>query len=100
MPSPYPTAYPIEGISATRAFPRIFKSYLADPIDVTVVVQDFHVAGSPRTVQSFRDEVYGRLTAVMKPDTLRIEILRVVGGGELAWAAVESLPTATTKYSE
>ena len=100
MPSRYPTAYQIEEISDTRAFLRIFKSYLADPIDVIVVVQDFRVAGNHRTAQSFRDEVYGRLTPIMKPDTPRIEILRVVGGGELAWAAVESLPTATTKYGE
>ena len=85
---------------ATRAFPSIFNSCLADHVDITVVGQDFILQVTTKPRQSFHDEVYGRLTAVMKPDTLRVEVLRDIGDRESAWAAVKSLATATTEYGE
>ena len=85
---------------ARRPFLSNFNSYLVVPVDLTVVGQDFHVAGNHKTAQSFHDEVYGRLTAVIKPDMLKVEVLRVIGGDISAWAAVESLATAMTRYGE
>ena len=100
MPSPYPNAYQIEEIFANRDNPNIFNTYLADSVDVTVVGQDFHIAGQHQTPQAFHDAVWVRMTAALKLETLRIEVVRVIGGGESAWAAVESSATATSKSGE
>ena len=36
----------------------------------------------------------------MKRETVRTEVIRVIGGGESAWTAVELRVTATTQYGE
>ncbi len=100
MSSPYPNAYQIEEIFSSRDNPTIFNTYLADSVDVTVVGQDFHIAGQHQTPQAFHDAVWARMTAVLKLETLRIEVVRVIGGGESSWAAVESSATATSKSGE
>lgn len=48
----------------------------------------------------FHDAIYGRVSQALKVETIRVEVVRVVGGGESAWAAVESLCTATSKYGK
>lgn len=98
MPPPYPTAYQIEEIFANRDVPSIFHTYLADPINVTVVGQEFSIAGHYKSMQAFHDAIYARVAAALKVETIRVEVVRVIGGGESAWAAVESLCTATSKY--
>ena len=60
--------------------------------------EDFHLGGRYDTVQSFHDEIYGHVTSALKVETFKVEVLRVIGGGESPWAAVESLSTATSKY--
>lgn len=101
MSSPYPTAYQIEEMFANRGHTDIFNSYLADNVDVLIVGgEDFHIGGRYHTVQSFHDETYGHLTSALKDGTYKVEVLRVIGGGESAWASVESLSTGTSKYGE
>ena len=100
MPAPYPNAYQIEEMFANRGVPNIFHTYLADPIDVTVVGKDFHIGGHYNSMEAFHDAIYGRGSAALKVETIRVEVIRVIGGGESAWAAVESLCTATSKYGE
>ena len=100
MPTPYPNAYQIEEMFANRGFPDIFHTYLADNFDATVVGQDFHIGGHYNSLESFHNAIYGRVSAALKIETIRVEIVRVVGGGDSAWAAVESLCTATSKYGE
>lgn len=95
--SPYPTSYQIEEIFSSRDNPSVFNAHLADNVDVSVVGVDFHIAGQHSSPQSFHDNIWGRMTAVLKLETLRIEVRRVIGGGESAWAAVESSATATSK---
>lgn len=97
MATPYPNTFRIEEIFATRDNPSIFNTYLADSIDVSVVGVDFNVAGRHTTPQAFHDQIWGRLSAVTKIETLRIDVARVIGGGESSWAAVESSCTATSK---
>ena len=98
--SPYPTAYQIEEMFANRDNPTLFNTYLTDNVDVSVVGIDFHIAGNHRSPQAFHDNIWGRMTAVLKLETLRIEVRRVIGGGESAWAAVESSATAVSKSGE
>ena len=95
--SPYPTTYQIEEMFANRETPSVFNTYLADNVDVAVVGVDFLISGRHRSVQEFHDNIWGRMTAVLKVETLKIEVRRVIGGGESAWAAVESSATATSK---
>ena len=100
-PSPYPTAYQIEEMFANRGNPELFNTYLAEPVDVLVMGgEDFHLGGRYSTVQAFHDEIYGHVTSALKVETFKVEVLRVIGGGESPWAAVESLSTATSKYGE
>lgn len=100
MSTPYPNAYQIEEMFANRGFPDTFHTYFADNIEVTVVGKDFHIGGHYRSMEAFHDAIYARVSAGLKVETIRIEILRVIGGGDSAWAAVESLATATSKYGE
>ena len=48
--APYPTPDQIDEMFANRDVPSIFHTYLADPIDVTVVGQDFHVGGNCKSM--------------------------------------------------
>lgn len=98
--SPYPTAYHIEEMFANRLVAKIFNNYYADPVDITVIGHEFHLSGHYDSIQRFDDEVFGELWELVKAETVRTEVLRVIGGGESAWAAVESRVTATTKYGE
>ena len=98
--TPYPNAYQIEEIFANRDVPNIFHKYLADPLDVVVVGQDFHIGGHYKSMEEFHEGIYARVAASLKVETIRVEVLRVIGGGHSAWAAVESLCTATSKYGE
>lgn len=84
---------------ANRGVPSLFLIYLADNIDVTVVGQDFYIGGYYNSMEAFHGAIYDRVSA-LNVETIRVEVLRVIGGGESAWAAVESLCTATSKYGE
>ncbi len=101
MSSPYPSAYQIEEMFANRLYTDVFNSYLADNVDVLVVGgEDFHIGGRYNSVQSFHDAIYGHVSKTWKVETAKMEVLRVIGGGDSPWAAVESVTTATTKYGE
>ncbi len=97
--TPYPTPYQIEEMFANRLVASIFNTYYADPHDITVIGHDFHLAGH-YNIQRFDDEVFGELWELVKKDTVRLEVLRVIGGGESPWAAVETRVLATTQYGE
>ncbi|KAK0513474.1 hypothetical protein JMJ35_004460 [Cladonia borealis] len=58
MATPYPSAYQIEEMFANRDVPDIFHTYLADPIDVVVVGQDFHVGGQYKSREAFHQGIY------------------------------------------
>ena len=100
MPSPYPNAYQIEEMLANRGIPSLFHTYLADNIDVTVVGQDFHIGSHYNSMGAFHGAIYDRVSAALKVETIRVEVLHVIGGGKSPWAAVKSLCIATSKYCE
>lgn len=100
MSSPYPNIYQIEEIFSNRDTPSVFNAHLADHVDVTVVGKDFHISGNYKSKQAFHEEIFARVAAALKEETIRTEVVRVIGRGDSAWAAVESLATATSKYGE
>ena len=51
-------------------------------------------------MESFHNAIFSRVSAALKVETIRVEVIRVVGGGDSAWAAVELVATATSKYGE
>ncbi len=100
MATPYPNTFQMEEMFANRDVPSIFHTYLADPIDVVVVGQDFHVRGQYNPMEAFHQGIYARVADSLKVETIRVEVRRVTGGGESPWAAVDSLCTAGGKYVE
>ena len=100
MATPYPSANQIEEMFANRDVPSIFHTYLADPIDVVVVGQDFHVGGQYKCMEAFHQGMHARVADSLKIETIRVEVRRVIGGGESLWASIESLCTAEGKYGE
>ena len=102
MPStPYPNAAQIEEMFSNRANTVLFNSYLAHDVDVLVVGgDDFHIGGRYNSVRSWHDGIYNHVASALKIETYKVEVLRVIGGGDSPWAAVETMSTATTKYGE
>ena len=82
--SPYPTAYQIEEIFAARARPEKFHEYMAEQVDVEVVGEDHEIAGHYKTLQEFHDKVFARISDTVKRESIRLEVKRVIGGGESA----------------
>ena len=60
--------------------------------------KEFNVDGYYRSAQHFDEECFNRIMAALRQETVRVEVLRVIGGGESAWAAVESFATGMSKY--
>ena len=48
-------------------------------------------------MQTFYESIYSRISQALKAETIAVEVVRVVGGGMSAWAAVESVCTAMSK---
>ena len=66
---PCPNAFEIEELFSNRDGPTIFNKYLADPIDVVVVGQDFHVGGHYRSLEAFHQGIYARLADSIRSET-------------------------------
>ena len=96
----YPDAWQIEEIFANRGNPEEFHKHLAENPDVVVVGQDWHIGGNYNSKESFHDGIYARVAAGLKVETIRVEIIKVIGGGDSPWAAVESKCTAESKYGK
>lgn len=100
MSSPYPTAHQIEEMFDNRKIPATFNTYFADTADIILMGKHDVLGGSFKPGQHFDDAIFNRIGDALKPETLRLEVLRVIGGGESPWAAVNSGVTATSKYGE
>ena len=80
--SPYPNAYQIEEIFAARTQPQKFHEYMADPVDVMVVGEDHEVAGHYKSLEEFHEKIFARISDTVKRESIRLEVKRVIGGGE------------------
>lgn len=94
--APYPTRDRIEEIFSDRVIPEIFHSYLSEHVDVEVAGQEFHLSGHHKSIEA-HSAAWSRGVAILKVETLHIEVNRVIGGEDSAWAAVHSTATAITK---
>jgi hypothetical protein len=94
----YPDGYEIEEIFSKRGNPDEFHKHLAEGLDVVVVGQDWHIGGNYNNKEKFHEGIYARVAAGLKIETIRVEIIKVIGGGDSSWAAVESKCTAESKY--
>ena len=101
MSPPYPTSSQIKEIFESRLDQSVFNSHFADSASIIIVGQDEAAfSGHYKSTQHFDEIVYDRLSATMKMDTVRIEAVQVIGGGESASAAVEISVNCTTKLGE
>lgn len=96
----YPTRDKIEEIFSDRDVPEIFNSYLSDHVDVSVAGEEFHLRGQYKTKDAFHEAIYVRAASAMQPETIRVEVNHVIGGGDSAWAAVHSTSTAISKSGQ
>ncbi|KAL8816571.1 MAG: hypothetical protein Q9191_008306 [Dirinaria sp. TL-2023a] len=97
MPSPYPSIYQVEEMFGNRVSdPSLFHTYFANNFTVTVNGTDFHLKGHHTDTDTFHS-IYTRIVDHLKVDTLKVEVVRVIGGGESAWATVVTNATALTR---
>ena len=82
--SPYPNAYQIEEIFAARTQPEKFHEYMADPVDVMVIGEGHEVAGHYKSIEEFNEKIFARISDTVKRESIRLEVKRVIGGGESA----------------
>ena len=82
--SPYPNAYQIEEMFAARTQPDKFHEYMAEPVDVMVVGEDHEIAGHYKSIEEFHEKVFARISDVVKRESIRLEVHRVIGGGDSA----------------
>ena len=94
--SPYPNAYQIEEIFATRTRPEKFHEYMADPVDVLVVGEGHEVAGHYKSIEEFNEKIFARISDVVKRESIQLEIKRVIGGGDSAVRIAFSIHPLTT----
>ena len=100
MPPPYPTPAQIKEIFDSRVDPSVFNSHLADSASIIIAGQSAAFSGHYKSVQHFDEAVYARMAATMKMETARTKVVQVIGGGESASAAVETVVTGTSKLGE
>ena len=89
--APYPTAHEIEEIFFNRINTDKFHTYLADHIDITVAGTDFNISGKFKSLEDFHNKIYVRINAAVKQETLRLEVNRVIGGGDSPVGGIRSL---------
>lgn len=100
MAPPYPTPAQIKQIFDSRVDQSVFNSHLADNISIIIVGHNSPFVGHYKSVQHFDEAVYARMAATLKMETAKVEVVQVIGGGESASAAVESVVTGTSKLGE
>lgn len=96
----YPSKDKIEEIFSDRDLPDTFNSYLAEQVDVSVAGQNFTASGLHKSKDAYHEAVYTRIAAVLKLETIRLEVHHVIGGGDSAWAAVHSTGTGLSQSGQ
>ena len=99
--TPYPTSYAIEdmfssqGGVATRR--ETLNNIIDDNVDAKVVGYDYYFSGEHKGKDSLMKKFVGELFGMCNEDTLDFEVVRVIGGGESPWAAIEAKATAKSE---
>lgn len=99
MATPYPTASEINDIFSNLASgnSNAFFAHVSPTVSWTVM-GTHPLAGTYHTLQEFRQATFDRLGAIMKKDDpVRLEVVKVVGGGEGPWAVTELKAKGTCK---
>ena len=100
MSPPYLIPSQIKEIFENRHNQSVFNSHFADNASIIIVGQDDTIGGHYKSTQHFDEVVFDRMSATMKMETARMEVVQVIGGGESATAAVEIVARCTTKLGE
>ncbi|KAL8887750.1 MAG: hypothetical protein Q9215_004724 [Flavoplaca cf. flavocitrina] len=96
---PYPTVHQIEEIFQTgEGGPEGFIDHIDPKVQVYIVGHDHHLAGEISGKDTLKDDHFAHFADLMdfdKPN--KLEILRVIGGGDSPWACVEVICTGKSK---
>lgn len=96
----YPAASKIEGIFQYRLCQASFDEfgfYLAEDVDITMTGDEHGQVSSNHSKSSFMRELGAMMQPLDPEKRINKEVIRVCGGGESAWAAVECRINGTIK---
>ena len=74
----------IEEIFHQRIQPDKFHKYLNEPVDTWIAGEGHELSGHHKTIEEFHRNIFDRLAQLADLSTLKIEVKRVIGGGESA----------------
>ena len=96
-PEPYPNAYTLEGICHEAMGNNIdkFAQYCTPDFQVESAGQDHSMKGLFDSASGLKDH-RSQFVSMLDEKTIKREVVRVIGGGQQPWAAVECMTTATT----
>ncbi|KAL8751540.1 MAG: hypothetical protein Q9199_006343 [Rusavskia elegans] len=99
MPASYPSIHEIEEIfQKGEGGHEGFIDHFDPKVQLTVVGHDHHLAGESSGLDTLKDDHFAHFAEIMdfsKPN--KVEIVRVIGGGESPWACVEVVATGKSK---
>ena len=96
--SPYPSVHVIEGIYQyrTKLGHASFPDYLDEDVEITILGQDHKLGGTYKGKKAYQDIAYEFANTLDLSKFHKLDIVKVIGGGEQAWACVELKATGTT----
>ena len=96
--TPYPTSHAIEDLFNNQpAFREAIIDSVDDNVDVTITGYDHHFSGDHKGKDALQKNLGGEFGSLVDADKVKYEIIRVIGGGESPWAAIEAKATGKTK---
>jgi hypothetical protein len=102
--TPYPTSWQIEDIFALRSSEegtKEFETYVSPNVEVTIAGHDHHLAGTHTSHDAHKEHTVQRITELLDPSKpKKLEVVRVIGGGDSPWACVQMTADAKTKAGE
>ncbi|KAM0796329.1 hypothetical protein BDR22DRAFT_825263 [Usnea florida] len=95
---PYPTSHAIyDMFSDPNSRHDTVIGLIADHADSKIMGYEHHYAGEFKTKDSFLKTFKDDYSGMMNDDTINYEVVNVIGGGDVPWAAVEGKATAKSK---
>ncbi|KAL8824324.1 MAG: hypothetical protein Q9191_005132 [Dirinaria sp. TL-2023a] len=99
--APYPSSYEIEDIFSWRESPETmdkFSARVAPNVETTIVGDDHHFAGTHKGIDALTKHNRDRALDIIDVSKgIKLDIVRVIGGGESPWATVEMKTQAKAK---
>lgn len=98
MSKPYPTSHAIEDMFNTpTGFRDAILAPMDDNVDAKIAGYDHHFAGDYKSKEALTKNLRDEIAGLADEDKLHYEVVNVVGGGDVPWAAIEAKATGKSK---